>query len=497
MRSRAPLRYALLALALAAIAVVHFHPYWNVATGERNELPTHMDDYVHWGRAKAALDQGTVAYAEPFAPRGSDAEFEFRAELHERGYHAYLAALQDATGLDWLVLWQYVPVTMALLLGLAVFIVAERWNAGVEAALWVALIPTTLRFLGPAFMVPIAFSLPLFVAALFALFHLRGGPRLAALAILLSGVWPIHTMASLALSALILLEAPFRLRRNTLEGILQIAIVALPILLVWPYIAASLSSRLGPQELPLSLREARLAGPILFVAATIGAAFLTASRDTIRAGSILAALTIAILALAIARAVSGADVLGIYDRSLMIVYVLAAILAGVGIARLRDLGTAALTRAGWKGAGAVVLAVLILAQGAAVATAVKPQLDQPYYEILTEARYERYQQAAVLLNGTHRLALVDGTSSMAFSTITDRPLSFTFYPSTPGIPGELEDFFAAGASDTRFLVERGVTIVATERSVANPDLIPIADGIYVLRDDYVRRIAAAQEVKIG
>jgi len=164
----------------------------------------------------------------------------------------------------------------------------------------------------------------------------------------------------------------------------------------------------------------------------------------------------------------------------------------VGVARIREGATAALARVGWRRAAPVVLVALLLAQGAAVAIAVKPQMEQPFYVVLTPAQYASYQKAGELLTASHRVALVDGTSSMAFSTITHRPLSFTFYPGTGSMPPDVDAFFAAGASDTRFLVERGVTIVATQRVVQNPDLAPITEGVYVLREDYASRIAAAQ-----
>ncbi|HET6405638.1 MAG TPA: hypothetical protein VFH78_13425 [Candidatus Thermoplasmatota archaeon] len=485
-------RYALLALSLTVVALVAFHPHWNVASGERRELTTHMDAYVHWGRAKAALDQGTVAYAEPFAPAGSQQDFDLRASLHERGYHAYLAALKDATGLDWLTLWEYIPLTMALLLALTVFALAERWGAGAEAALWVAAIPTSLRFLGPAFMAPMAFALPLFVAGIIALFRLERGPKVLALFVIICGLWPIHTMPALALSALAATDGLIRLRRAIMPSLAQLGGVAVPILVVAPYIEYFLESRPGSQELPAEIETVRMAGLAFFLAAALGAALLAARRATAHAALVLAPPIIYLGALAIERVRTGNDVLAIYDRSLMIIYVLCAMLGGVAVARLPRV----LVR-GSRGAapgGALALASILLLSGqmVAVAGAAAPQFGQPYYEVLSPSRYEAYVAAARVLNETHRVALVDDSSGMAFSILTGRPLHFTFYPSSQGVAPSVSAFTAAGSRDTRFLVENGITVVVTLQTVENPDLRQVAEGVYVLRHDYAARIAAAQ-----
>lgn len=493
-------RAALLAAILATVALVTYHPHWNPVTGRSYRYPVHMDEYVHWGYAQAIVEQGNVTFRNPFTgDLGGD--FSVEAHLHERGYQAYLGVFQAVTGIPWLPFFQYGPVVITLFLALTLYVVCAKWGAGPEAALLVACIPTTLRFLGPGFMVPIVFSLPLVAVGLYCLFHTRKWGGLVAFALLAAGLWPIHVIGAFALFALGVLYAAFIAASEPRRAAVVLAMAALPFLAAWEFYAWLFDR--GVLTMPFLPADERILlyfGVIPLVAAAVGAAVLLYARRgrDFAAGGALGVGLLLTEGVILWRLFYGEDPFILYDRAFMLLYLQASILGAVGLAFLRRWLLKVPTRVAAVRArprlarafptGVLLAAVIVAAT--MVGASAKPQLEQPFYVILSDREYRAFSEAGLTLNATYGRAVVEGIPTMPFTILTGLPTLYVHFPSSPGAdPAYLQDFWSAGANDTYLLVQNGVTVVVSKRALDNPDLVPIGDGVYVLRWDYASRMA--------
>lgn len=492
--------YAMLALILVVVALVTYHPHWNPLTGREYRYPVHMDEYVHWGYAQAIVEQGTVTFRNPFTGGGAG-EFTVEEHLHERSYQAWLGVFQGVTGVDWLHLFQFGPALVAVFLALCVYVVCQRWDAGLEGALLVACIPTTLRFLGPGFMVPIVFSLPFVALGLYCLFHSDKVGGLVAFSLIAAALWPIHVIGAFGLFLLALLYAFFIARDEPRRAVTVGAMATLPFLGAWDFYDRLIETGvLVLPFLPAAEQYLLFFGVLPLAASVVGVGWLLYGKHGRRfaAGGTLGVGLVLVEAVILYRLLTGEDPFILYDRAFMLLYLLGAIAGGVGLAVLRRGVERALLRSRitrrWgvpsRAVHAGVLAAALLVGATAVAASVTPQLEQPYYEILTNERYEAYKQAGETVNATYGFAIVEGLPTMPFTILAGHPTVYVHFPSSPAAdPPYLQDFFEGGANDTYLLVQEGATVVVTDRPVHNPDLVPVGDGVYVLRWDYASRIA--------
>lgn len=483
-------RAVLLAAALAFVALSAYEPHWRPSEGHYR-FPVHLDEYWHWGMATAVGRTGQAETADPFTSFSSSVadNVAYPTQIHERGFHAYLAALQATTGIEWVVLMEFLPTIVALLSALAVYALAQRWDAGLASVLWLAAIPTSLRFLGPGFVVPISFAMPLALIGFLVATRASTPASWLVVMAIAAGLWPIHAMGALILTALVagyLLAGQVDAR----AGLLAIAI-ALPFLLAWPIYVTGIRQPLahGP-TLTAGIETLRIVGPLFFLAGALGAGWLLTRRDphTRAVGVAFSLLAGVAMAVIIVRIVVDIDPLRIYDRAVTTLTPLVAVLAGAGSAAIIAFLSRVGARTRWpRAAAAIAVGLVLVAQGAVVAAAWERNVEQPYYRPLTEERYAQY--AAVkdqLPRGGY--ALVDSTDTLAFTAITGLPTAYVQTPEAPLPPPEIQDFFAHGSNDTKYLVVRTITTVVTDQPVTNPDLVRISPSVYVLRADIVARM---------
>lgn len=492
---------ALLVLILALVGFVVHEPHLDLFTGQRYDYPVHMDEYVHWGYAQAIIQDGSINFRNPFTG-DSGGEFSLENHLHERGYQAYLGVFQSVTGIPWLTLFEWGPVAIGIFLALAVYIIAKPWDAGLESALLVACIPTTLRFLGPGFMVPIVFSLPLVAVGLHALYHTRTGGGLVAFGAIAAGLWPIHVIGAFALFLLGALYALGAAMESTRRALIVGAVVTLPFLAAWGFYSRLLDTGvLIDPSLPSAEGALLLFGIVPLLAAALGAAVLLfrAERDAFAAGISLAAGLCIFQGIILYRLFTDEDPFMLYDRSFMLLFFLGSLLGGIGLAAIAKWARRWTMRAPRPRAGSFpygIVVAFVITLGATVAASAAPAASQTYYHILSDDQYAAYTAATGELNATYGKAVVEGISTMPFTILTGASTLYVHFPSDSFVdPAPIREFFAHGANDTYFLLANGATVVVTNRTVTNPDLIQVAHGVYVLRWDYAHHVAAADAAR--
>lgn len=486
-------RYVLLPLALVVVFLVVYHPHHNWKTGETRTLPVHMDEYVHWGLAEQMLVEDRVAAGDPFSGQGARA-FDLGNHLHERGFQAYIAVLHEATGIPWPVIFQFGPALVAVLAALLAFALAERWGAGVEAALFVAIVPTSLRFLGPGFLVPIAFAVPFVIAGMLLALEDRGRRGIVALGVVSAALWTFHAMAAGVLVAFCSLVALTELRRpSRAAGLLAVSLA--PAVVASPYYASRFAIASDGVALGANLDTLALVGAPLFVLAAIGCAALAMRRDTGAPALALGGLILLGMAVVVHRARTGADPYGLYDRTWTLLPWMVALSAGSGIAlaggALERLARMRLSTATARRVGAALAILLFVGQLATVASAAGRQLDQQYYEIVTPEKMEEYRSVRSQLPAD-AFAHVDG-HTLPFTLATGTPTLHVWTPSGGAARGELAAFFDEGATDTLFLLEHRVNVVVTDRPVDNPYLRAVSPSVYVLDERLAEALRASRD----
>lgn len=126
--------------------------------------PIHIDEWFHFGNSQALVQAQTIAFIEPFYGEMTILDHP------EIGFHLFLSQIKLLTGLSWINVFLLLPGFIFMLTVLTSFAIGQRANFGLEAAFFVTLIPTTVRFLGPSFLVPVALGL-FFLAAILFILH--------------------------------------------------------------------------------------------------------------------------------------------------------------------------------------------------------------------------------------------------------------------------------------------------------------------------------------
>ena len=185
--------------ALMVILALAF--YMGMIPKQEDSYPVHVDEWVHYGMAQATLESGSITYTEPVFGRGP-IERSRRAS-----YHIFLAELKEVLGIDWLTLFRVFPALIFALISFQVYMFSRHYGSGLESALMVAFIPTTLRFLGPGFMVPVSVGM-LFLPVVLLLAHVLEFRWKAVLLLLVSFlfIFTTHGTSTVVLSLIIVVH---------------------------------------------------------------------------------------------------------------------------------------------------------------------------------------------------------------------------------------------------------------------------------------------------
>lgn len=468
---------ALLLILLLAFSMARL-PHEGIDGARANPYPLHLDEYLHWGRADAVASDGTTSWSDPWF--GGEPEPEGRF-YHEVGFHVFLAAVHLVTGLEWVTLFGYGPGLVLALTALGAYLLGWPHGFGHEAALFTAFIPTSVRFLGPAMLVPVSFALPLFLAALVIALRCKGWPTLVLLLLLYGALWLVHIRVAAFFIIPALLAAYTRFR-DTPKLAVGIAVVALaPVALAVP--ALSLYQTAVGQTLaapfhaadPSFFENFGLGTLVLFA---VGVGGLGLVRKPPREVRVLAVTALAALAIILVRLVFDMDPGGMYARAHMLFFVTAAPVAGYGFHALYRAGdrmrlrprTAILPRS------AAVLLVLLAATGA-----VNAHAQEFFTPIMDQEDFEAFTWIDENLPEDMGPTLLRPQKAVAFTAVTGR------LPADAALPGRQLSgdeftfrFYAGDGKNTTILREHGVEVVYSPETIFNPDLERVHDRVYIV-----------------
>jgi hypothetical protein len=464
--------------------------------------PLHTDEWTHFAEARTIATEGTIPFFDPVTgeDRSDPVTEETRSSPHfEVGYHLFLAEFQLLTGLPWLDIFRYLPSAVFALAALSAYTFGNRRGFGLEAALFVSLVPTTVRFLGPAFAVPVAlglFFVPLVLFLVSNYWASKGLPAL--LLLLLSFLFIAHVPTALFAGLIIIVYGLFQtlrraltrrpMRRRALAHLATVlgvvALSSLPLLAYNNWLVGEAVAEPLPQELLVAPggiipRLGYLPYP-LFV---LGLALLARSgRRTDRA---LLVTTVLVAAYAFLHYQFGVGNAALYSRSILYLSLLVLLIAGLATSRARR-WLATLLSPRWAGgasfaaAGLVLVAVMLPSLGLNL----QSRYEEDYYRRIGDTEYEDFVWVRDNLCSGYERALTDPRFGRAFAAITGRH-AYAAIPATaaPVRPPEVEEaklVLRDGVPDADWLRERGVSIVYSTRRVENPELVQVHDRVYVL-----------------
>lgn len=298
--------------------------------------PVHIDEWLHLANAEAVQAAGSSAYLDPFTGNhmvgiGSNLEI---------GFLIFWGAFQSISGIEWFTIFQWFPAVVFIITVLCVYALGQREGYGWEAAFFTSLIPTTVGILGPGFLVPVAFALPVIPLSLFLVLNYGSWWSYLLLFIFTSFLLALHAATAVGLVIIlvpcILLNFPSDFKRS-----IGIALaLAVPFLALFPWIFRMLlptaRELLTPQQaspfvdLPVIISKYGY----LAIALSLAGCFLLAMKGGKKNYSlVLSLLALLLMLVTFFTFHHGVEIM--YERGLLYLMLMLSIISGSGLAAVR------------------------------------------------------------------------------------------------------------------------------------------------------------------
>ncbi len=458
------------------------------------EYPLHQDEWTHLAEARTIVASGTIPFDDAVTGEARSTPY------HEVGYHLFLAEFYLLTGLSWLTIFRFIPGGIFALTVLCAYVFGTRRGFGLEAALFASLLPTTLRFLGPGFAVPMAVALlfvPLILFLVSNVWTSRGLPVL--LLPLLCFLFIAHPPTALFASAIVVVHGLFQsvrpvsarrpeARRPLVQLAAVVGVIALSSLPFFVYNHGIIGTAAGQAALPNEVLTApggmipRL-GYIPYALFVIGLGVLAMTgRRTDRALLVVTVLVATIVFLYYSFRV-GPEV--VYSRSVLYLSLLLLLIAALATSRIRGWLAASL-RTRWAGGASAVAAglVVVLLALPSLGLSLQSRYDEDYYHLIDDKKYRDFVWVGDNLGQEYERALILPKLARPFAAITGKQayvaVPLTVLPLRSPRVEEASQVLQDGVPDADWLRERGVTIVYSEKPARNRELVEVHDRVYVL-----------------
>ena len=451
-------------------------------------FPLHVDEWMHLGYTTQLLSAGHVNYPDPF--HGGQWEVGGHPET---GYYLWLGTLLLSTGSHWLLLARLMP---ALVLGIIAFVAyawGRKWGFGLEAAFFTTFIHTTIRFLGPAFLVPVTLGLVFFPLCLILLDKLEQDWRPLPLIMLsLAALFLIHGTTAVAVGFVLVVYLLFYLtlskspRRQLLPALSCLLLIPVSVLVIYlwnqSFVMKQIKDIISAEHLPMPPISSPLPqlGYIMLALAVVGFGFLIV-RGGWRNYALIIPTVILLFFVQFYRRwfQVGPDIL--YERGWLYVMLLMALIAGYGLSQLRQWGLRIYKR--WRWGASLVYLLLVLVVAVSLVQRMGGYAKEDYYHVIDVPTYydfvwirEELPQSSV--------ALLNPYIAWAFFPITGKYV-YTAQAAPWGVKeaAEIRQFMAEGALDTSWLEERNIDLIYSPYPLQNPDLVEVRDKVYILREE--------------
>ena len=483
---RAPRVYEpiLLMLILSLAAFVAYIPHIDYP------YPLHIDEWNNLAHSEAILNAQGAPYQEPFFGE------EVVVDNPEIGLHLFLGVLKLATNLSWLQIFRYFPGVVTVFIVLAAYIFGRRHGFGLEAALFTALIPTTVRILGPALLVAASLAIFLLLLMLYTLHHSSLDVRKSLLInLLLLSLFLIHPPTGVAAGIVLAIyfvsglaqrkDLDLRSKTVLLGATLTVGFATIALLRFDTLFGVAKTLDIPP--LPAVQNFPAEYGYLTLAFAAIGVFALGVKGQAKNYAFLLSMLAFVLLIISLPTP-SFIPIAALHDRSFMYFALLGSLAAGIGAGELRIHMRKYLALVFPRyGLPSVMLVTLLLLTAATLA--VRERWNEPYYRLLDEKAYTDLVWIRNHLDNHPGKVLADPSTSIVIPPLAGRHIYtsnaaiFFVFQTVPDLNSRINEAvkrLSSGNIDTQWLRSNDIGIVYTRGPVSNPDLFKVADSIYVL-----------------
>ncbi len=473
------IRILLLGVVLVLSLLMSSLPRWNYS------YPIHSDEWVHYSDVQSLMTTTSIPYPEP-----GEAGQAFAPDT-EIGFHLWLAGLKHITGLSWLAMFRFIPGIVLAVLAWQVYAVSRRKWLGLAAAFLVALIPTTIRFLGPAFLVPVGLGLtflPLTLLVVRRLMHDPRGPVLLLVSLLtLLFVHPPSFVIVSILAAVHLIFYLFPGKKTAGQPVFAAAslggIAAMYIFeIFWAsaYIRFNLNEALTPQSeqmLPPVTDIISRFGYILPFLFAVGVGMLAYRGTRKNWALLLPALGLLAFQLIYTFSFIGPDI--IYERGWLYLYLFMAIIGATALGDIRQ-WLEQFFRHRARPAALVSYGVIGVLLAINFGFSLRSHLNEPYYHLVDDVTYQDFLWVREHVASEYQTGITATGLNCPFAAISGKnvytsEVSRHFRAKEP----PASEFFKYNAADTDWLIQEGLSIVYTSGPVENADLIKVNRNLYL------------------
>jgi len=456
-------------------------------------LPFHVDEWIHWSYTREIIESASSSFVNPYTGIGI-------TQSQEVGFHLMTTNIHFLSNSSLITMFLFLPSIIMVFTSLTVFNLGQRAKCqfGLEGAFLVAFIPTTCRFLGPSFYVPVGVGL-LFLVFILWLGQLKKIQAIILLPLLIFFLFIMHPPTALAGLILVMVYSLWLLfEKKYLLAILSGGFSVIPVIAIlilatrWKYgLNDVINAVFGTSYdlwLPKIWTSFEYLGLITWIFFVIGVYFCFSKGKTIQR-------TIGFSSMIIIISIGIYDKLGygvpiFYERAFMYLYLLVALAAAIGISEFRNTLPEVIDRykdikiknfskyIRW-GIPIVVAIILLL-------TAFPAHLDIQYYQMINEEEYENFtwihDNIDKYRNETYKFdkAAVAPFKASPFSAITGLYiLSSSMHPLYGyNLHQKMSEFLNNGCINSSFMDKYEISVVYTT-SCNNENLTAIYPNVYL------------------
>ena len=448
--------------------------------------PLHIDEWWHCGDSQSLVANGHFPYPDPFNSG------QVLAEDIEVGYHLLLGVIRLITDISWLNLFRFLPSFIFAMLAFQAYAFGRERGFGLGAAFLVCLIPTTIRFLGPAFLVPVSLGLTFIPLALFILHRLMSDIRGPALLLLmLFALLFLHPPTMAAISAIVIIHLIYALfgeqkARSRLRNVALIfGFFGLIFILIFFWAPASLdfvvSEALDPErhlQLPPIFGALPQYGFIPMALSVIGLGVLFYEKKREDLAVITALFGLLAFQQLYPNFYLGPDI--IYERGWLYIFALMALVGAAALPAVRGWIKAMLKK--WpRLAHGIAISIIGTLLVAALGLSLRSHFSEYYYHVIDDEMYQEFRWIGEYVPPSYQIGILDTYQAWPFAAITGK------YAYTAEVAPNFHDkgrrameFLETGAKDTLWLRKERIEIIYTSEVVANTELIKVNNSTYLL-----------------
>jgi len=447
--------------------------------------PIHGDEWVHWAYSEAILQTESITFGDPFfgeATLGPTTNME-------TGFHLFWVMFRLITDISWLDIFRCLPSVIFMITVLMVYVLTAKEGFGLEAALFTCLMPTTVGILGPALLVPVAIGM-LFAALIFYfVFNFNSWLSYLIICIVTFFILSMHPPSAIIICTMLIPYTVINMRGNFKHSLGIVLSLLMPFVasLAWAFdrLAYEIKTFFTFQHYEENVSIPSIIetyGYLPIVISILGIVLLLLKGGKKNYGLVFGLLTLTILLVAFARLHFGIPIL--YQRGLLYLILMLAILAGVGLASVRTVrfpikSTNRFMLISAKNVGSVlflVIACVVLVLG------IPSRLQTYHHQFINEEDYQAFVWIRDNLNEQYQKALLDPWKATAFTAITQKNIFTRIHDSVKDSDEKAYEILEDGCIDISFLRENAISIIYGQCDSDNPELIEIRNNIYVLRE---------------